>query len=148
MRLATLLTASAALALMAAPAMAQQAAPPPVPSAQPAPSTAAEAEIEAEAEKFQAAIEQLEQELTAAHTASAGDAAKYRADSAPIVAKYQPAADDFADKMAAFAASSGAPVDAQAQMTQAVAMIRTVPTMVRDAIAQGGAEQAAPAQPQ
>ncbi|QBX37042.1 translation initiation factor IF-2 [Brevundimonas sp. S30B] len=150
MRLVTLATATAALALMAAPALAQEA-----PAAQPAPAQAApaapspaEAAIQAEAEKFEAGVEQMQAELVALRTAAGADAAKYQADSQPVVARYQPQADAFADALTAFAAdpASGVPAEAQAQIAQGVAQIRSVPTMMRDQIGQATPEQLAGAQ--
>ena len=148
MRLATLATATAALALMAAPALAQEApAAPPAPAAAPAPS-AAQAAVEAEAQKFEAGVEQMQGELIALRTAAGADTAKYQADSQAVLARYQPQADAFADALAAFAAdpASGVPAEAQAQIAQGVTQIRSVPTMMRDQIGQATPEQLAAAQ--
>lgn len=147
MRLVTALSASAALVLMGAPALAQEApaAPPAAPAQAQSPAQAA---VETEGRKFEADIEQMQQELVALRIAAGADTARYQAESEPIVARHQPQADAFADALAAFAAdpASGVPAEAQAQVAEGVAQIRTLPAMVRDQIGQATPEQLAAAQ--
>lgn len=130
---ASILALTLAFAPIAAQAQALEAAPT---SEAAVPLT--EADIEAEAETFETAIEAMTQEMqTAISEAGGAVAAKSRLDA--IQAKYQPNADTFADKLSRFidAQLALAPEEARAGMQaakSAIGTVRSVPAMVRQEI--------------
>lgn len=111
----TLLMAAAASLILAAPAVAQDAmqpapAPAPAPSAQPAPApapapqpeTPEEQAIRTAATAFEARMNQMSGEITAAVTAAGDDKVKAQADADAVVARYEPEFGAFADQLDAF----------------------------------------------
>ena len=105
-----------------------------------------EAEFEARAEVFGERMQAMADEMSAAITAAAGDAAKQDADLDAIEARYQADADAFAADLTAFvtAMAEAAPEEERAGMTASIAgavpQIRSIPASVRS-----GVEQAATA---
>lgn len=136
---------AAALGL-ATPALAQEAAPAaPAPVAAPA---VTEADIEAAGEAFSEKMEAMGQEVAAAVTAANGDMVKARADTDPIVAKYQVDADAFATLLTGFlAAMPEGPQKVQMMAAAPVfeAQIKGAPAQARDAALAPTAPAATPA---
>lgn len=135
------LTALSTLALLAAgPALAQD-APTPTPPSAPAPAEAAaaaapsEEQLQAEAAEFQGRMEAMSAEIADAVAVAAGDVAKARTDTDPIVARYQPEADAFAERVVAFVMAQAA-LAGDDQAAAAAPMIRAqvagIPSRVRD----------------
>jgi hypothetical protein len=139
MRKLTLLAAAAALAF-AAPAFAQT-APAPAPAPQAAPAAPAESPEEvafkARADLFGDRMKGMYEEMQAAVTAAAGDAAKQKTALDAIQAKYQPEADAFATDFQSFMQTMSAQVpeegraEMMAQVQQAIPQFRSLPTMLR-----------------
>ncbi len=126
--------ASVALLALSGPALAQDAPPAPVAPAATAP-TITEADIEAAGEAFGLKMEAMSTEIAAAVTAANGDMTKARADTDPIVAKYQPDADAFAAVVTGFfAAMPDGPEKAQmtAMAPMIEAEIKSAPAKARD----------------
>ena len=162
LRLALAATAALAFAtpVFAAPVFAQEApaaAPAPVDvPAPPATKSAAEIEMEAKAKAFETRMAQLQPELEAAVAASGGDQTKGMADVDAVLARYQPAIEDFAVQLEAFIDSEIATTTDEAkrqEMTAARAQVgpalRGIPAQIRAGAAQAiAAQAAAPATPQ
>lgn len=129
------LTALSALALMvAAPALAQDA---PAPAEAAAAAAPTEEQLQAEAAEFQGRMEAMRAELTDAVAVAAGDAARARTDTDPIVARYQPEADAFADRVVAFVMAQAALAgDDQAVAAAPIvrAQVAGVPARIRDEV--------------
>ena len=126
------LTATALLAL-SGPVLAQQAATAAPVAAAAAPVT--EADIQAAGEAFGAKMEAMGQELGTAVAAANGDAARARANTDPIVAKYQPDADAFSAMLTGFfAAMPEGPQKAQMTAMAPIieAEIKGAPAKARD----------------
>lgn len=137
---------SAALLALAGPVLAQEAAPAaPVSAVAP---TVTEADVEAAGEAFGQKMEAMGQEIAAVVTAANGDMVKARADTDPIVAKYQPDADAFAGIVMGFlAALPDGPEKAQMTAMAPVfeAQIKGAPAQARDAALTSAPAAAEPA---
>jgi len=132
-----------------APAAFAQTTPAPAPSAEaPAADTPGEAEFEAKADAFGQRMQQMGQEMQAAVTAAAGDAAKQDADLDAIEAQYQPDAEAFAVALEGFVGQQVAaqPEAERAGMASnllaALPQIRSIPQQVRAQIEQAAAQAA------
>lgn len=142
------LVLAAALASAPALVLAQEAA---APAAEAAPAPG-EAEFETAAAAFGARIQAMGEEMQAAVTAAAGDAAKQDADLDAIEARYQPDVDAFLAALETFvqqqaaAAPEGERAEMTAGLTAAGPQIRAVPAQVRAQI-EAAAAAPAPAAP-
>lgn len=126
--------ASAALLALSAPAQSQEAVPAPSAPTATAPAVT-EADIEAAGEAFGLKMEAMGAEIATAVTAANGDMVKARADTDPIVARYQPDADAFAAIVTGFfAAMPDGPEKAQmtAMAPMIEAEIKSAPAKARD----------------
>lgn len=144
------LVLAAALASAPALVLAQEA---PAPAAEaPAAPAPGEAEFQAAAMAFGTRVQAMGEEMQAAVTAAAGDAAKQDADLDAVEAKYQPDIDAFVTALETFVQqqAAAAPESERAEMLSELAeagpQIRAVPGQVRAQIeAEAASTTAAPA---
>lgn len=142
---------TAALAVLAAPALAQEASASPAPASDTVPvvvpaKSAEELAIEAQAVAFRTAMVAMQDELVKTTTSEEADA---------IVTRYQPQAEALADRIDAFLIAHANQPENEAnrqqlmmEATNAVARVRTLPTVVRlavDRAVANGKVRAAPA---
>lgn len=136
---------AAALATAPTLVLAQEAVAPAAPTAE----APGEAEFEAKAEAFGGRMQQMGQEMQAAITAAAGDAAKQDADLDALEAQYQPDVDAFVVALEAFVAQQAGqvPEDQRAEMNAGIAaalpQIRAYPQQIRAQVEAAAAAQAA-----
>lgn len=153
MRLISL--AAAAALLLASPALAQTPAPAAAPEAAAAagPQSPAEIALQADAEAFQARMQAMTDEISAAMQAGRGDSARITADVELVLGRYEPEIGGFADRVQAFlTAESAASTDERrkaalaAAAAEASTSIRSIPVQVRTSVQQAVlADAAAPA---